>query len=204
MGTVPGARGRRDEYTEATRRALLDSGREAFARDGYVAAGIEAISRSARVTRGAFYHHFSDKLALFDAVVTELQSEAADTISARARSRKDIWERLYTGIDAFLDACLDPTYGRIVVHEAPVVLGIPRYREIEEAFPMALLVATLETLERRGELAGGDILLLSRMVDAMICKLALLLPEVQNPKITRITGRAIITKLLDAHRIGPL
>ena len=46
-------RSRRDEYTEATRQALLSAGREIFAKEGYQAAGIEAISRAARVTRGA-------------------------------------------------------------------------------------------------------------------------------------------------------
>ena len=54
-------RSRREEYTEATRQALLSAGRDIFATEGYQAAGIEAISRAARVTRGAFYHHFEQR-----------------------------------------------------------------------------------------------------------------------------------------------
>ena len=81
---------RREEYTEATRQALLSAGRDAFARDGYQAAGIEAISRAARVTRGAFYHHFEDKKALFDAVVVALQAEAAAKIEKGARAEGDL------------------------------------------------------------------------------------------------------------------
>lgn len=77
---------RREEYSEATRQALLDAGREAFAAHGYQAAGMEAISRAARVTRGAFYHHFEDKKALFDAVVVAMQREAAAKIEAAARA----------------------------------------------------------------------------------------------------------------------
>jgi AcrR family transcriptional regulator len=194
------ARSRREEYTEATRQALLAAGRHAFASEGYQAAGIEAISRAARVTRGAFYHHFDDKKALFDAVVVVMQSEAAAKIETRAKTQRKVWDRLTEGIDAYLDACLEPAYGRIVVQEAPAVLGNARYREIEETYPMALLTATLAALKRQGELDFEDIELLSRMVDAMICKVALMLPEADNPKKLRARAQKIIDSLLGSLR----
>jgi AcrR family transcriptional regulator len=193
-------RSRREEYTEATRQALLSAGRDIFAREGYQAAGIEAISRAARVTRGAFYHHFEDKKALFDAVVVSLQSEAAAKIEERARAQRKIWDRLSVGIDAYLDACLEPAYGRIVIQEAAAVLGNERYREIEETYPMALLTATLNALKRDGELDFEDINLLSRMVDAMICEVAIMLPEADHPKKLRERGQKIIGTLLGAFR----
>src|SRR5260370_37943723 len=128
-------RSRRDEYTEATRQALLAAGRDIFAKEGFQATGIEAISRAARVTRGAFYHHFEDKRALFDAVVVSLQVEAAAKIEERTRGEPLLWERLDIGIDTYLDICLESTYRRIVIQEAPVVLGEARYREINETYP---------------------------------------------------------------------
>lgn len=191
---------RRDEYTEATRQALLSAGRNVFAKEGYQAAGIEAISRAARVTRGAFYHHFEDKKSLFDAVVVALQAEAAAKIAERARAQRKVWDRLSVGIDAFLDACLEPAYARIVIQEAPAVLGNARYREIEEAYPMALLIATLGALKRQGELDFEDTDLLGRMVDAMICKVALMLPEADDPKKLRARGQKIIDSLLGVFR----
>src|SRR5258705_11805476 len=121
-------RTRREEYTEATRQALLAAGRDAFASEGYQAAGIEAISRAARVTRGAFYHHFQDKKALFDAVVVALQAETTARIEERSRAQQKIWDRLNVGIDAYLDACLERAYGRIVIQEAPAVLRNARDR----------------------------------------------------------------------------
>jgi AcrR family transcriptional regulator len=194
------AKTRREEYTEATRLALLSAGREAFANEGYQAAGIEAISRAARVTRGAFYHHFEDKKALFDAVVVSMQMEAAAKIEDKAKALPKVWDRLGAGIDAYLDACLDPAYGRIVIQEASAVLGNGRYREIEEAYPMALLTVTLDALKRRGELDVEDINLLSRMVDAMICELALMLPGADDPKKLRDHGQKIIGSLLAVYR----
>jgi hypothetical protein len=104
------------------------------------------------------------------------------------------------GIDAYLDTCLEPAYARIVIQEAPAVLGNARYREIEETYPRALLTATLAALKRQGELDFEDIELLSRMVDAMICKVALLLPEAENPKKLRARGQKIIGSLLDGFR----
>jgi AcrR family transcriptional regulator len=191
---------RREEYSEATRQALLAAGREAFARSGYQAAGMEAISRAARVTRGAFYHHFEDKKALFDAVVVAMQAEAAAKIEAKAKTHRKIWDRLGAGIEAYLDACEEPAYARIVVQEAPAVLGEARYREIEETYPTALLIATLSALKRDGELDVEDTALLSRMIDAMICKVGLLLPRSDDPKKLRRSGQKIIGIVLDAFR----
>ena len=65
---------------------------------------------------------------------------------------------------------------------------------------MALLTATLAALKRQGELDFEDIDLLSRMVDAMICEVALLLPGAENPKKLRARGQKIIGSLLGSFR----
>lgn len=200
METSTGLKTRREEYAEATRLALIAAGRDIFAREGFQAAGIEAISRAARVTRGAFYHHFEDKKALFDAVVVSLQAEAAARVQEKSKDRQDVWERLRVGIDAYLDASLEPAYARIVVQEAPAVLGSKRFAEIEEAYPMALLMATLKVLKRTDELAFEDIDLLGRMLDAMICKLSIMLLAADDPKKLRTRGHKIIGALLDQFR----
>jgi AcrR family transcriptional regulator len=200
MADNESGRTRREEYTEATRRALMLAGRDIFTREGYQAAGIEAISRAARVTRGAFYHHFDEKKSLFDAVVVAMQIEAAEKVQKRAKEQRKAWDRLTVGIDAFLDVCLEPAYARIVVQEAPAVLGNARFREIEEAHPMALLTSSLNALSRNGEIEFDDIEFLSRMIDAMICKVALMLPEAKDPKKTRQRGQKIIGKLLASLR----
>jgi AcrR family transcriptional regulator len=200
MSVTTSEKSRREEYAEATRQALLVAGQNVFVRHGYQAAGIEAISRAARVTRGAFYHHFADKTALFDGVVVALQADAAAKIAAKAKTQPKLWDRLRVGIDAYLDACLEPAYGRIVIQEAPAVLGHQRYREIEETYPMALLIATLNALKRQNELVFDDVDLLARMVDAMICKIAIMLPDADDPNKLRARGHKIIAATLDAFR----
>jgi AcrR family transcriptional regulator len=200
MSRDPVEKSRRDENTEATRQALLTAGRDIFAREGFQAAGMEAISRAARVTRGAFYHHFEDKKALFDAVVVAMQAEVAQRVERAARTQPKIWDRLRAGIDAYLDSCLEPDYGRIVIQEAPAILGARRYRDIEEAYPLALLIATMKALRRDGEIAFEDTDLLGRMIDAMICRVALMLPEAADPKKLRKNALRLIDNFMSAVR----
>jgi hypothetical protein len=80
------------------------------------------------------------------------------------------------------------------------VLGNERFQEIEETYPMALLMASIKALKRDGELAFEDVDLLARMVDAMICKIALMLPNTDDPQGLRERGRDIIDALLGTLR----
>jgi len=60
---------RKEENAAATRAALVDGARRLFAARGYADVAIDEIVAGARVTKGALYHHFDDKQALFRAVV---------------------------------------------------------------------------------------------------------------------------------------
>jgi AcrR family transcriptional regulator len=191
---------RREEYAEATRRALLDAARAIFTEEGYQETNIEAIARAARVTRGAFYYYFEDKKALFDAVVVALQAEAAQAVATHAVAVTQPWEQLQVGIEAYLDACAEPAYRRLVIQEAPAVLGTARAREIDEAYVLALLTASLKALRQTGELECEDVDLLSHMLGAMISEVALLLPDAASPAQLRKHARAVIKRVLGAFR----
>ena len=191
---------RRDEYSEATRQALLAAARDLFAAQGYQATGIEAVARAARVTRGALYHHFKDKKDLFDAVVVGLQVEAATAVAQRARLEKERWARLRTGISAYLDTCLAPAFRRIVIADAPAVLGTARCREIDYEHTLGPMTMALEQLRADGALEFDDPNLLSRMLGAMIWEAAILLADAEHPKKVRGHADAAIMRVLDAFR----
>lgn len=200
MQSTDPPKSRREEYIEATRQALLVAAEGAFAELGYAAAGTEAISKAARVSRGAFYHHFEDKRAIFDAVVVALQVRAAAAIKQKARSETDLWQSLHAGIEAFLDVCSDPRYARIVIQDAPVVLGSDRYRQIEDTHVMPLLIGNLEALGRRKELPVEHVALLAHMIDAMISKVAVLLMASPSPDSLKRDGLTMIRHLLEGFR----
>jgi len=50
---------------EETRSRILEAAEECFTRNGYDATGVAEICRRASVTKGAFYHHFPSKQAVF-------------------------------------------------------------------------------------------------------------------------------------------
>src|SRR3954463_15849475 len=115
--------GARQEKAEETRRRVVAAARRLFSEQGYFSTGTTEIVHAADVgTRGALYHHFADKQALFEAVFEEVEldlaAKAAVTISATTG-----FERLRHGLHAFLDASLEPEVRRIILVDGPAVLG---------------------------------------------------------------------------------
>jgi AcrR family transcriptional regulator len=123
---------RRQEYSASTRRALVDVATELFTERGYAGTSLDEIVAGARVTKGALYHHFSGKQALFESVFEKIEEHAAKDIHRAVRGHRDPWEKALGGLRAFLDVLQEPRYRRIVVADGPAVLGYEKYREQEE------------------------------------------------------------------------
>src|SRR3954464_13244035 len=121
---------KQEQRSRATREKLLTAARELFAERGYAAVGTEEIVRAAGVTRGALYHQFRDKAALFEAVVEAVEAETTDAIAARAAGAEDPLQALRLGSRAFLAICADPHVERILLLDAPAVLGSERWRQV--------------------------------------------------------------------------
>jgi AcrR family transcriptional regulator len=137
--TVPGA-SRRQQYSASTKRALVDVAEELFTEHGYANTSLDAIVAGARVTKGALYHHFSGKQALFEAVFERVEADASRTINKSLKGRRDPWDKARAGLRTFLSVVQEPRYRRIVIQEGPAVLGYERYREQEERSTFATVV----------------------------------------------------------------
>jgi AcrR family transcriptional regulator len=138
------------QQSEATRRKLLRVGRDLFARRGYNDVPTEEIVRRAGVTRGALYHHFRDKRDLFAAVVEQLEQEVSELVAQAALTEPDAWEQQRAAIDAYLDVCLEPAVQRILLTDAPSVLGLTAWREIEARYGLGLVSAGLGAVMEAG------------------------------------------------------
>jgi AcrR family transcriptional regulator len=132
------------EQSDATRKALVAAARQLFAEHGFADTGTEAVVQAAGVTRGALYHHFKDKTALFQAVYEDLEQELVARVEAKVAGLTDPLRVLYKGSEAFLDACLDPAVLRVVLLEGPSVLGWEKWREIDQAYGLGMIRAVLE------------------------------------------------------------
>jgi AcrR family transcriptional regulator len=128
-----------------TREALIAAARPLFAEHGYSEVGTETIVRAAGVTRGALYYHFADKTELFAAVFEQVEGEVAARMgeAIAASEQTDPVEIMRLGAGFWLDACADPVIQRIVLVDAPAVLGWTRWTEIGNRYNIGLVRALL-------------------------------------------------------------
>jgi AcrR family transcriptional regulator len=103
-----------------------------FTEQGYAATSLDQVVAGARVTKGALYHHFSGKQALFEAVFEHVERDASQRIRKALKGSRDPWEKALIGLRAFLEIVQDPAYQRVVIQEGPAILGYERFREQEE------------------------------------------------------------------------
>jgi AcrR family transcriptional regulator len=119
------------ERTQETRRALLEAGRALFVKHGFQGTSTPEVVARAGVTRGALYHHFADKLALFRAVLEAEGAAVANEIAEGARGSDDALETLRRGAKAYFKAMSDPARARLMLVEGPAALGPQEMRRID-------------------------------------------------------------------------
>ncbi len=128
---VPGA-SRRQQFSASTKRALVEVATTQFSERGYGGTSLDSIVAGARVTKGALYHHFSGKQAVFEAVFAAVEDDASIKIRTALRGATDPWEKARAGLREFLAIVQDPVYQRVVIQDGPAILGYERFREQEE------------------------------------------------------------------------
>jgi AcrR family transcriptional regulator len=134
------------ERTEQTRQALMDAARRLFVEKGYAETATPDIVAEAGVTRGALYHHFEDKKALFRAVIEREATDVAGEIERRTKRQTAPRDALLKGAAAYFDAMEVEGRTRLLLLEAPAVIGLPATVQIDAENAEATLRAGLEAL----------------------------------------------------------
>lgn len=153
---------------ERTRGALIDAARALFAEHGYAGAGREEIVERAGVTRGAMYHHFATKEALFQSVFEAVERELCAAIATAAMVSRDPIEQLRLGARSFLEAAATPEVRRIVLLDAPSVLPVDVRRRLSEQYGLGLVREALRHAEAAGRLNVGPVDALALVVMAVL------------------------------------
>jgi AcrR family transcriptional regulator len=167
MKVNPPVRRTQAERTAATRAALTGAARELFARKGFGEVSTQEIVEAAGVTRGALYHQFTDKAELFTAVYEEVEAELVAAVAAGMTHEKPAGsvEAMRLGARLFLDLCAAPDVQRIVLVDAPSVLGWEQWREMGIRYGLGVIEAMLAQAVTDGEIppqplrAGAHVLL---------------------------------------------
>ena len=194
---------RRAAQAEATRAALVAAARRLFVQNGYHRTGTEEVVVEAGVgTRGALYHHFADKQALFEAafiaVEEELVTEAAKNLADPANGALN---QLRQGLIGFLDASLTPQVQRILLIDGPAVLGWVRWRELESLYGLGAIRAMLERAIEEGDLAPNQpVDALAHILLAAADETALMIANAPDKGAARDQGVQALNALLDGLR----
>jgi AcrR family transcriptional regulator len=144
---------RRELYSEATRAALLETATAMFAERGFTRTSLDDIAVATQVTRGAVYHHFESKQAVFEAVFDALEQDMMARVAAAAVGQPNAWDAGMAALDAFLDLCCEDRYGRLCWLEGPLALGWARWMDYEKKYAYALIDGFLQAARAEGLLA---------------------------------------------------
>lgn len=189
---------RRQMYAEQTRAALVEAARRLFVDQGFAGTSVEAVTGAALVSKGAFYHHFPDKTAMFAELYTERIEQVAALVDAACEAvdgAPDDGKVAGIAQDltlAFLRRTIDDPLHRELMAQAPSALG-PQYREINDRVAQPALERLLNAMAARGSLKPDvPVAAVARLVLAALCEGNQMIAAAADPEDTLAsTGRAL-------------
>jgi AcrR family transcriptional regulator len=189
------------DRAEATRAALIAAGRQLFVDKGYFATGTEELVAAAGVgTRGALYHHFANKEALFLAVFLAVQ-EQVHSQAPSPEDTDDALGALRTGLRSYLKSSLTGEVQRILMVDGPAVLGWQRWRELQVQFGLGTIRALLAKAVEQGAVAPQPLDVLAHVLLAAADEAAQFVANASDPRQARDDAIQVIDGLL--QRLGP-
>jgi AcrR family transcriptional regulator len=200
MTEAPATPSRKAERARATRAALLAAGRQLFADQGFAATSTEQIVRTARVTRGALYHHHRDKVDLFRAVFEEMETELTARLVEAALAGRSPLDQLRRGYAAFFEACAEPAVRRIVLVDGPSVLGWDEWHEIDARHMFGLVEANVAAAMAAGEIAEQPVAPLAHLIFGAGVHVGLVVARAPDPAAAAAGMAGALDALFDGLR----
>jgi len=174
-----------------TQRALRRQARKLFAQKGYSGANTNELVERARVTKGALYHHFANKKELYQAVVEDMEQELVERLEAAGAGRAP-WERLSAMCNAYVDACREPALARMLVLEAPAVLGWKTWCNLEQRYEVAAFARCLKEIAGLNEPAET----LAQVILGALTTGARVIATAPDPEAARTEVQQTIDRLI--------
>jgi AcrR family transcriptional regulator len=165
------------ERREKTQAAIVKAAQRIFGEHGFAASTMDDIAAGARVAKGAVYHHFATKEALFEAVFEQVSRQLVLELDHLARAERDPLAAMAAGTEGYFAACAKGPTGQIILRDGPAVLGWERWREIDARhfggkFPRAIAAAMEDGLIARQPVEPLARLLLGAVTEAAVASSA--------------------------------
>lgn len=189
---------KKEQATINTVNNLINISRQKFSTKGYLQTSLEEIVEEMNMTRGAFYHHFKNKEKLFIAVLNKIQEEIAENIEKKSETTDDLWQQLVLGCIAFVETAILDCNKRILLIDAPSVVGWEKWREIDSKNSLKLLEEQLNILKENKLLKDINIQITARLISGALNELALYLAV--NSYIKRSEIEKSIIKMLEGFK----
>ncbi|WP_433785205.1 TetR/AcrR family transcriptional regulator [Actinomycetospora sp. CA-101289] len=188
-----------EERSTATRDALTAAARRLWGERGFAEVGTPEIAREAGVTRGAMYHQFADKTALFLAVLEVVEQRVVDELGAAvlAAGATTPAAALRGALDAWLTVCVDPEVRQVVLLDGPSVLGWKRFRELTQRYTLGMTEQLLAAAVEAGQLPVQPLRPLAHVLIGALDEGAMVIAEAADPDRARGEVREVLLRLLD-------
>jgi AcrR family transcriptional regulator len=173
---------RQSERSAATIDGIVSAARKLFMTRGFEAVSIDDIAVAAGIAKGGVYHHFSSKQAIFEAVLDRVQAELASQLNSRlaANTGKRTPETIAMNLLEYLKAASEPGLRRLILIDGPVVLGMERWREIDDRHFFEATRSGLAAI-MGPKASAKQVVAASRLVAGAIVEAALATGASENP-----------------------
>ncbi|MBA4350976.1 MAG: TetR family transcriptional regulator [Rhodobacter sp.] len=197
MPTRPSSpRRSRDAMIADTTAKLVAAARGAFASRGFADTALADLCAEVGLTRGAVYHHFGGKEGLLEAVLSQINAEIARRLDHDMQAASDPWTAFRNCCLSYLDLALDPEIQRIVMRDAPAVLG-QRFRDLDEASSLGPMTQSIRDLLERDLIRPSDPEALARLVNGSVLDAAMWVASANDPKERLPKAQQALATLLD-------
>ena len=191
-----------EERTAASLAKLMAAARPLFRTQGYAQTSVDDITRAAGLTKGAFYHHFADKKAIFHAVFEEGERQLQADIKA-ACAQLDPWSMLRSGCLAFLDLTLEPGTQRLLLREGPSVLGWDAWRNVCTRYSLGMISRAIRAAMKAGQIRERPAEPVAAAIYGALTETARYMAQLDEPAAALPAVRDEILLMLEALRGQP-
>jgi AcrR family transcriptional regulator len=188
------------KQAEATKVKLEKVARELFAERGFAEVSAEELVARAGVTRGALYHHYNGKEGLFEAVVEGAMKEVHAKLAAEAAGAADPLQGLQRGIHAFLNISTQPSIQRILLIDAPAVLGWHKWRKMDDRYGLGLLKRGLSYAMKAGLLRNRDVDVMAHLLQGALTEAAMVIARSKKPSKARKDAEQALASIFSGWR----
>ena len=190
------APGKRAAQGRATRGQLIEVATGLFAEHGYEGTSIEAVLTAAGVSRGALYYHFAGKEVLFTAVLEAVSDRVIAQVTEVISGCTNPVDAVRTGALAWIDLAGDPVIQRIMLVDAPSVLGWEQWRAMDEGRTVGAMQAMLQAVSDSGRLPQELVGPFAHMILAALDEAAMVVARAPDTRAAVAEERQAVEEFL--------